>query len=51
MPANCCSENMPLPAQPCDPHPHAAQSPHQAGLYQAATLLVMLLFLLSFWSC
>ena len=51
MPANCCCDNLPLHPEASKALHQTTQSPHQAGLYQAATLLVMLLFLLSFWSC
>jgi hypothetical protein len=48
MAADCCEEGL-----PAHPAPASAATEARPGmrLYQAATLLVILLFLLSFWSC
>jgi len=48
MTSDCCEEELPGPS------PSAlteAESAPGVRLYQAATLMVILLFLLSFWSC
>ena len=48
MPTDICHD----PAQASSPpNPVGIEKKQGTPLYQAATLLVMLLFLLSFWSC
>jgi hypothetical protein len=48
MAADCCDESLPTDPTPAS---MSAEARPAMRLYQAATLLVILLFLLSFWSC